>query len=75
MSEHDAHAALTATARLRVLRLESDDMEATQVLPVAVRRSRQAEARTMRADTSWPVKPGQTGVYAALPAFLKRQAD
>lgn len=41
MSEHDAHRALTDTARLRML---PDPLEDTQPMPVVERRQRQDQA-------------------------------
>jgi serine phosphatase RsbU (regulator of sigma subunit) len=43
---YDAHAALTATARLRILR-ENEDPNEGEPMTVAERRHRQAEARRM----------------------------
>lgn len=44
MSEHDAHRALTDTARLRAL---PDPLEDTQRMPVDARRGRMVEAYSM----------------------------
>jgi hypothetical protein len=48
MSEHDAHQALTATARLRILKDDEDPNEG-EPMTVAERRMRQAEARELHA--------------------------
>jgi hypothetical protein len=49
MSEHDAHRALTDTARMRGLP-ERDPLEDTQRMPVADRRLRAGEARGLLVD-------------------------
>jgi hypothetical protein len=49
------------------------DPTKTQPMPTREALRRQAEARSM--VPSFPPRHGDMGVYAALPMFLKRQAD
>lgn len=59
MSNHDAHRGLSDTARLRLV--SNDPMEDTQVLDVATRRGRQAEAYAQHCvplkARAWPQIP------------------
>lgn len=45
----------------------------TRPMPARERLQRLSEARSM--VPSFPPRHGETGVYAALPMFLKRQAE
>ena len=68
MSEYAANLLLMESAGHIEL---ADPLEVTQRMPVAVRRFRQSEAKTMRSDPATTI----TGIYRTLPGFLRSQAE